>query len=447
MSTAVDGIVTGIDTSGLIKSIVAAASTPKIAMEGQLQDMEARREKVAGLSNRLEELSAKIAEMNTVSTFISHSIATSDDSQFTATADGDAVQGAWNVQVMRLASNEMEVTQGVADAYSTGVIEEGTYSLTYKGVTTEVLIDDTNSSLNKLADAFNDVEGITAFVLNTGVAGAPYRLVVQGQDTGDDAGIDIALTGGSGTGTALAFEEKATAQNAWITINGLDVYSPTNQVQDAIPGIALDLKATGTATAALTVSEDIAGMEETIQAFVDSYNEVVSYFATNSVYNAEENIKGPLAGDATSRRVMDTLGSLISTAYTSGTSLHSLGQIGIETSSDGKLLLDSDKLQEALGANFDDVVALFTSDDGAAAKLKTTIDDVFVDEDNGTLSTRTESLQGSIDDIQGRIDDFDAYIENMSSRLRDRFTSMEVAMGQMQSTQTYLAALFASSSS
>jgi len=75
--------------------------------------------------------------------------------------------------------------------------------------------------------------------------------------------------------------------------------------------------------------------------------------------------------------------------------------------------------------------------------MKTVIDDVFVDEDIGSLTSRSESLAGSIEELEERITDFDLYLDNMRDRLRERFTDMEVAMGEMQSTQSYLTALFA----
>ncbi len=447
MSTAVDGIVTGLDTTSLIKSIVAAASTPKKAMESQLKDMESKREKVAGLQNRLTELSEKIAEINTPSTFIKNTVSTSSSLQFGVTADGDAVQGSWNILVKRLASNEMEVSQGLADATTVGSIQEGTYTLTYQGTTHEVALDGTTASLSKLATAFNDIDGITAYVLDTGDGASPYRLVVQGEDTGADSGITLGLTGASGAGELLSFTEEATAVDAWMTVNGVNVYAASNQVQDAIPGITLDLKDVGTTATALTVAEDLAGIEETVQSFVDAYNAVVEYYQTNTVYNAEEGIKGALIGDATARRVMDSLSTMVSAAYGVGTEVQSFGQLGVETQNDGKLTLDSDKLQAALAASYDDVISMFTADAGPVNTLKAAIDDVFVNEESGTLVSRGDSLQDSIDDMQLRIDDFDLYIENMSSRLRGRFTAMEIAMGEMQSTQTYLSALFAESKS
>ena len=67
MGIAVDGIVSGLDTTSIIEGLVAAASAPQEVMEGKLEDLEEEQEAVAGLTNRLQTLYDKLQELDSVS--------------------------------------------------------------------------------------------------------------------------------------------------------------------------------------------------------------------------------------------------------------------------------------------------------------------------------------------------------------------------------------------
>ena len=440
--TMIDGIVTGLDTTAMIEAIVSVSGVPKYQMQRQLSDLEDRRDKVAGMSTRLTDLSGILEDMADADSFVAHKASVSEEGQFSATVGTGAVTGIHEVRVETLANSELEVSEGFADQSSTGVIHEGTYSITYAGTATDITIDSSNSSLVDLAAAIDDIDGLSAYVLDTGEAVDPYKLVVQGTDTGAANTIEIAGPTPSGAGTVPTFTEQVTAADAKIHFNDIVVYSASNQVS-AIPGLTLDLEATSATAVTLTVEEDLTAIEETIQGFVDAYNEVANYYEVHTVYNADNGLKGALVGDSSARRVMDRLGSMVSSQYTVDGALEALSQLGIQTQQDGSLELDTEALQEALTDSFDDVVELVTSTDGPITTMKTVIDDVFVDEDIGSLTSRSESLAGSIEELEERITDFDLYLDNMRDRLRERFTDMEVAMGEMQSTQSYLTALFA----
>ncbi len=446
MTTAIDGIVTGLDTTAIVEASVAVASGPKYQMEDQIEEAEGRLDKVAGLMNRLEDLSSTIADMDTESELVSMSTNLSDDSQFSVSTDSDAVSGTYEILVNRLASAEMETSQGFSDYTSTGIIDEGTYTVEYGGETTDIVIDPSNSSLADLAKELDAIDGVTSFVLDTGDgSGSPYVLVVQGEDTGSDSAISITTSGMAGTATEPTFTEQITAEDAWITINNVDVYDSDNRIS-SLPGVTLDLQSTGTAAATLTVERDHAAFEEKVQSFVDAFNTMHTYYDTHTAYNADESIKGALVGDSVARRAVDRMGDQISSQYSLSTStLETLAQLGIQTQQDGSLQLDTEELSDALEADFDNVVSFLTDDDGPLVTMRDTIDDLLVDEDSGTLTSRKESLQEQIDELEDRVADYDVFIESMTERIRNRFTELEVIMGTLQSTQGYLAALFASS--
>lgn len=440
---AVDGIVSGFDTTALIEGLSTAYSIPLSYMEVDLEDEKAALEKISGLSNRLEDLSEAIEKLQGDDGLVAFSATSANESAFTSTASAGAAPGSYTIDVQRLATNETEVSEGFADKDAL-TLGTGTFSVTYGGVTTDVTLDGTNNSLQGLADALNDVDGISAYVLDTGSATDPYKLVVQGDDTGAANSISFDASGLSGT--APTFTEQVTADDALVSVNNVDVYSGSNTF-DKLPGIELELVSAGQGPTQLDVGLDQETMKANVQAFVDAYNEIQSFYDANTSFNAEEGIAGALVGDSTARRVMETLGRTISSPPENTTSTNpftALSQIGILTNQDGSLSLDEEQLSAALENNLQDVQDMFSDEKGPLGSVKELIDKTFVDPEKGTLESRKDSLNDSIEDLELRIDRQQIRLEDYTAFLREKFTAMEVAMSQFEGTASYLAGMFSS---
>lgn len=438
----VDGIVSGLDTSSMIGAIVGVAAVPKQVMESQLAEMKKKREAIASLSSKFTDVSKAIEEIDTKEKFEATSLTQLDDTQFTANIEEGAKPGIYDIQVTSLAVNEVEVSQGFSDKETTGTLREGSYSITYGTTTTAFNIDSTNSSLEKFAEQLNDITGITSYVLDTGDTSNPYRLMVQGQDTG--AANTISISGpASGTGTLPTFTEQITASDSKVLVNGIEISTTDNTLNDAIPGVNLDLWETGTAATRVTVATDDDTMADLVNSVISSYNSMNTYFETYSAFNSEEGIKAPLVGESGASRAVDGLGQLVSGNYSLTGGLEALSQIGVKTERDGSLSFDKDKFKEVLNSNYDDVIELVTSADGPFGKMRTQIDDLYVDSESGILSTRKESLESSITSTEDDIADFNQYLSDYEDRLRTKFTNMELTLGKLQSTQGSLSALMA----
>jgi len=439
---AVDGIVSGIDTTAMINAIVGVVGTQKIVMENHLAELNQQKSAVSGLSSMLSALSTKIQDMDTADEFTILTATPSTDEQFDISLSSNATPGSYAIQVVKIAAAETEVSQGFADKSSLGVISQGSLSITYGGTTTALTVDGTNDSLEALATQIDNITGLTSYVLDTGDgSGSPYKLVVQGEETGDTNSIIIDNTGLVGAGTVPTFSQVVAAADSQIKVNGVDVYDSDNSIT-AIPGITITAKTAGTSAVDINVAKDTSAIESQVSEFISAYNGVINYYRTYTVYNADSGIKGGLVGDGTARRVIDGLSSMITSQYSTTGSIDALSKIGVETQKDGTLKLNSTDFQAALSSDYASVQALFSESTGPLQTIQTTIDDVYVDSTNGTLQSRTDTLESSIEDTQENIDDFDKYLKSYSERLREQFTAMEIAMGEMQSTQAYLAGVF-----
>lgn len=443
---AIDGIVSGIDTTGLINSVIEAAAQPQVAMLAQQEDLEERREKIAALASRLSDVSSAIDDIDEADDWNISTKVTGDNVAFTATVDDDAALGTYNILVDTLAAAQVTASNGFADRATPGTIAHGVIDVTVGGELTPITIDGDNDTLADLAVELDAIEGITAYTVDTGDASNPWKLVVQADATGSDGAFTIDTSGLTSDGTSIVptLTNVVDPDDAVVFINGVEITSSDNTLRDVVPGITLDLEATG-ATELLRVGEDRDALVDKVQAFVDAYNESLDFYATQSFFNAETGARGPLAGDGTARRAMSRVGFIVSGSYTvaDAPDLEGLAQLGFSTQRDGKLNFDRSEFEDALEADYDAVKAFFTDSGGPMAALRTEIDDVQVDSEEGALTSRQESLKDSVESYDERIADFQEYLDSYAQRLRDQFTAMEVTLGRLQSSQSSLAALFA----
>lgn len=457
MGLSVGGIVSGLDTTAMVAALVDAASTPKLILEDDLEVLEDKQQAFAGLANIIEEFQKALEAIDTVDELRAVS-GTSNSSAVTVSLDGDAVIGSYDIQVNALASNEMEISQGYAEKDTDGAVPSGTLSITYGTTTTAITLEDTDTSLQNVADAINEqVDGVTAYIMDTGDATSPYRLVLVGDDTGAANTITLDTTGLTGaTGTVPSFTETETAADASVTINGVTVVDDDNVIDTAIQGVSFNISSLTTSAATVTVARDDEKMIANIQAFVDSYNAVMTYIDTNLVFNPDEDIKGPFVGENLVRTVETILQRTLTGFYENDSSIQMLADLGITSKQDGDLTFDSAKFKEALDSDFDGVIEFFTVDEAADDVAGTTASflnavrgslTLLIDADDGLLSAKEDALKTSIEDTNQRISDFDDYLAAYEARLTTNFTNMELTLARLQANQSALMALMPDTSS
>ena len=439
MSFGVDGIVSGMNTGAMVDALVSVYSLPQKALEQDIVTAEKKKQAVSGVMSRLDDLDDAIENFEDEDDFKVYKAEYEETDAFKVTTENGAIPGNYAIEVKSLATTELEVSQGFDDKSSTGVLKEGSLVVTYAGTETTITVDSENSSLTKLAAAIDEIDGLSAYVLDTGADSDPYKLVVQGEDTGADNTIAFDTSGLSGSGTTVAFTEQRAAADAEIEINGISVKDSDNSFGSAVPGMDIEIYQTNTSAENVTVSLDSDKIESNVQTILDAYNEVIKYVDTNQVYNADLNIKGPLVGETSIQRVLRRMQTIVSKEYSVGDDLNSLSVMGIKTGSDGTLSLTSSDFGDALDDYLDDVVAMFTDDDGFAAAMRDQID-VYNDSVDGTLESMKDSLEGRISDLKDSVAEYDYRIARYEERLREQFTSMESMLGRMQGSSNYMSA-------
>ena len=140
--------------------------------------------------------------------------------------------------------------------------------------------------------------------------------------------------------------------------------SSSNTLNDTIPGVTLNLLATNTSPASLSLTNNTADAKTKVLALVSAYNDAMDLLTElSNPKSTLDTYGGSLVGNSTVNSLRTQLRALVtadsSTAASSG-SLSALRDIGIEVNKVGKLTSNSVKLDMALKFDFVNTVTLLS---------------------------------------------------------------------------------------
>lgn len=429
------GIGSGLDIEGIVQSLMAFERRPLNQLQSRQNAFQTQLSAFGKIKSALSTFQTAMQDLSAVSKFQVHTATSSDDTIFTATASSSAVPGTFTIEFDDDGTHQL----ATADTMNSSVVvADGNTSIGTTGTldiqvgadpanTFSITIDGTNNTLNGIRDAINDASdnaGVTAAVVN---ADSGATLILTSENTGTDDAITItADTAGLGLATVSA------AQDAIVTIGGFQVTSTSNSITSAIQGVTIDLEALDTAGSVqtLTIGRDTDAVKETVQSFIDAYNELQGAVSTAR--------SGQLNGDSALLSIESRIRSIFNTAPTGITSDYThLAEIGITTLEGGNLTLDSSELEAALEADFSGVAELLANDqEGYVFRLEALVDG-FLDFD-GLIDSREDGLNTSIDRLEGQKSSWEFRLNLKELRLRDQFSAMDALVSRMQSTGAFL---------
>ncbi len=367
--------------------------------------------------------------------------------EITATTDSAAIPGQYSVQVTQLASAQTLVYAGQADR-TTDIGTGGTLKITINGTEHALDLTDKGTSLNDLVSAINadpDI-GVNATIVNDGTPGSQYRLLLTSRETGeqnavtniavDDNAELNAFLGYAGGGSTAGVTVQDAA-NAKLTINGIDVTSQSNTVENVTDGVKLTLNQTTASATTPSLTRDDSAAKKAVESFVSSYNSLLDTVGTLTKYTVgADKPSSPLTGDSLARSVQTRMRDALSGAI-DPTNGATLSKIGITTDpKTGKLNIDDAKLTKALSENLDEVKSLFTGASGVGTRVDQTAETLT--RAGGLLSTTTDGLTKTIADIKKQYDATSDRIDQRMETYRAQFTQLDAMVSQMNSPTSYL---------
>lgn len=449
------GILSGIGKD-TINQLVQARSGTLQRLKGDQSEAEQHKGLFQSLNGKLGGLLDAAKGLNDADIFQARSASSSDTDVVKASADAEASLGSYDIDVSNRAqahshvvgtddgSADGSVTEGVSDTGDASVINDGvTLSFFHEG-TEHSYTTDSGTTLASLADEIDsESNGVTAEVTNIDDTGTnpQYVLKMQSETIGGGDKRITTDSGGTSPGVSIgggslfsAGDEQAVAQsgqNAQFTVDGVSYTRATNNVDDVLTGVTLNLTGTGTAT--VDVTHNTGAAAEKVQAFVDAYNGSMEFLDKNMAYDAENQKASPLTGDPTARGVERRLNAM-TTQYVDtgdGNPLQTLSQVGVRMERDGTLSFDKDEFKEELESNPDDVQDLFVGDDRMAERL--------VSEAEGLTQAGSGIVPRQIDSLDGRLERLDSEIqaerrdlEDYRERLQEKYARLDSIMASFE---------------
>lgn len=441
-SIAALGIGSGLDLNGLLTQLESAERQRLQPLVEQRASYQARISAYGKLEGSLSALQTSLTSLGKPETFQAVSSAVSGEG-ITAAASSTAVPGSYSVTVNALAKAYSSATVGIDDkARDLGA---GSVSFTLGDGTSHTIdIDAASSSLEDIRDAINAQQGdVTASIVNDGDPTNPYRLALTSAKTGTEAAVNSLNFSGFGTELAIDTGSVQNAQNASITVNGINVSSQSNQVADAIQGLTLNLEQQG-ATATVNVTRDEDAIMKSVETFVSAYNSLQNTIKDLSKYNPETQTAGRLLGDSGLRTVETRLRSIFSEAVQGG-DLNTLSELGITRQLNGTLEIDKDKLQSITSDQLGKLQQFFAGDEssgieGFSALANKTVDELLAE--NGPITTGTEGMKSAITRLAERYAREEVSIARTVDRYRTQFARLDSMIANMNSTSSYLTQQF-----
>jgi flagellar hook-associated protein 2 len=461
------GIGSGLDVSSIITQLMAVEKAPLTQMQKDASKVQSKLSAYGTIQSHVAALRDAASKLTQPATWGDTTATSSDSSVVTAATDSSAVAGNYSLTVQQLASAQTLVSKAWPASVSTiGSghlrLELGSWAAGQTGFTpkpgstgADVFISATDT-LADVRDKINSAKsGVMASIVND-ASGA--RLVLRSSETGAVNGFRVTATDDDGNNSdsngisALAFDPSASvnamtqtqaALDAQATINGLSVTSSSNTLSNVVDGVTLKLSKVSSSPIGLTIDANTSSMKTAVTAFADAYNNLAKYLSTQTAYNSGTKTGGTLQGDSGTNALRAAMRNIVGDTGTMSGAFTRLADIGLNPQANGTLTVDSTKLDNALTGHLADVKAVFAASDtasttgnGFAARLREWGDKLL--SFDGSISTRSTSLQRELDANSKRQNDFNDRMTSVEARLRKQYTALDAQMGKLNALSSYV---------
>lgn len=467
------GVGSGMPLSQTLAQLEAAENKRLEPLDKQMKSYEAQITAYGKIRSQLDKLQKASEDLKKFDKIV----ATKVDDEFDAfkvTTDGKASVGNYTVSVKEIAHAQTLKSTPVNNVKSQigetlGAGKTRTLVITQPGEKEPLRIEltDEQTSVIELRDAINKKEGNVSASIVKAEDGVNY-LILTSRKEGTDSMMTIKVEGDDELNKFLSnspdadnaphksgMKQIVAANNAKLTINGINIERQTNEIKDAPEGIVLNLKKTTDNNKdavdkpeIVTVARDIEPMKKAIKAWTDAYNELSKTYKDLTKYTqvekGEESAKdnGVLLGDSTSRMIMSELKSFITRSQDTS-DLDTLNKMGIKFKVDGTLEIDNKKLDDALKEKPANVKEFFMGDGKETGfgtqtynYLKKTLQS-----NDGTLDIATDGVKKRKKTLDKQIKNTERNIAATMERYKNQFQQLDKMVNSMTNSSASIGRL------
>jgi flagellar hook-associated protein 2 len=461
------GVGSGLDLNTIVTKLVALERQPLSTMQSKATQLQTQVSSFGQISSLMSGVQTAANALTNPLLWSGSTVATSDSSVATATAQGSVAPGNYAVAVQALASSQ---TLASATAFSDSGALPGSGTLTlqlgswdaaqanFSPKSGSSAVDITIASTDTLSNVVDKINGAGAGVtasLVTDTSGV--RLSLRSTTTGSTNGFRVTAADSDGNNSdslglsVMAFDPPngATAMqlmqgsaDAKATVNGIAVTSASNAMTGVIDGLTLNLNKVSSTPVTITANLDTGGVQTAIKTFASAYNAMVSYLNSQTKYDPTSKFAGALQGDSAATTLQGRLRAMLGASSGASSTFARLSDVGLQVQRDGTLNVDQTKLDAATG-NLAELKKSFANTDlansansGFARRFSDlALQALGVD---GTITTRTAGLQKMISRNGDEQTALNTRVDSFQTRLVAQYTALDANVAKLNSLSSYV---------
>ncbi|MGD9154292.1 MAG: flagellar filament capping protein FliD [Bacillota bacterium] len=443
----IDGLGSGFKTTDVVKKLMAVERQPLTLLEQKKNTVNRQADAWREMNTRLNALKEAAYALQSADLFQSRAAAINNNEALDVTRATGAALDKYDIGVKRLAKSH-SITSDTKNSIEKALHYKGTFKINSKAV--KVRPDD---NLKQIAAKINQTAGGNVAASIVQVANGKFQLVLASKNMG--AGDKITLKdGGIGRGVLtnlgiLTWKDKIknevqAADDAVITVNGVKIQRPTNQIDDAIANVTLNLKKENTGTK-LTIDIDREKILAAARTFVEKYNGLMEYVNQNSGYAAVGS--SAAFGSSTLMQIQSELRRTLQpqvSGVAADVSLLELvgikGKSGIDGAKSGQLELDEKLFRAKLDKHYDDIAKVFGATDSNGV-FKQMYDVLFnMTGTAGLVDNKIKTTNREMTELNKQITTMGERLGAKEQAYYKKFNTMEQTLLKLKNQQKWLAA-------
>ncbi|MEO1511605.1 MAG: flagellar filament capping protein FliD, partial [Planctomycetota bacterium] len=226
----------------------------------------------------------------------------------------------------------------------------------------ETVTFEASATLDDVAQAINDAGvGVRASIISDGSPTSPFRLSLTAEESGT-AGRFLLDTGTFDLGEATFDEGQDARVVLGATQNGAGflISSNTNTIDNAIPGLSINLVRASETVETISVETDVNSIVSAANSFTEAFNEILDRIDEQTRFVEDTGERGALLGDGTIIALRNRLFNSITATTPNNGDFDRLTDVGFSFESEGRLSFDEQEFREALEQDANSVTNLFT---------------------------------------------------------------------------------------
>jgi flagellar hook-associated protein 2 len=441
----IDGLATGFRTNEIVNKLMAVEKQPLTLLEKKKDTINQQADAWREMNTRLNALKDAAYGLQSIDVFRSRTATTSNNEALDVTSATGAALDKYDITVKQLSKNH-SLTSDIKKSSEAALALKGHFKINGKVVTVEP-----SDNLKKIADKINQTADLNVVASVVQVDIGKFKLVLASKNSGKNSKISF-KDGGIGRGvlTHLGIlnrkdkikNEIQAASDAIITVNGVTIQRPSNQIDDAITNVTLNLKKENTATQ-LTVDLNREKISTAVRTFVEKYNGLMDYINQNSSYASGAS----LFDDSTLMNIQTDLRRTLQpqvSGIPASVALLDLvgikGKSGIDGAKSGQLELDETLLQTKLDHNYDDIAKLFgaTDENGVFKKMYDVLFDMTGT--TGLVDNKIKASNRDMTDLNKQLTAAGERLDAKEQAYLKKFNTMEQTLSRLQNQGTWMSA-------